>query len=371
MYKVMGLCNLHHSPELGELTASRPLASTSFLGRYAFIDFTLSNFSNSEIDEVGILVKNGPRSILKHLGSANVWNANTKLGYEAIMYNEKMANNPRYNHDINNIRANDWMFFTSMPDYFVIAPAHIVMSIDYREVLKAHIAKNAEITMVYTHIKNGKTNFIGSDFVKVSPQGEIVYIRENKGTQDEADISLETYIINRPKLAELMSKAAATSSFFSLNDIIAFCCGKTEAVNAYEYVGYARCFDSLPHYVEYSLELLDYTVRKQLFKPEWPIYTVTHDTPPSKYGPSAEVTDCFIANGANVNGKVERSILSRYVTVAEGASIKNSIILTDTVIGSGVHLDSVVVDKYAHIIHAREINSTDGYPVYIKQGDVI
>ena len=37
MYKVMGLCNLHHSPDLGELTASRPLASTSFLGRYAFI----------------------------------------------------------------------------------------------------------------------------------------------------------------------------------------------------------------------------------------------------------------------------------------------------------------------------------------------
>ncbi len=371
MYKVMGLCNLHHSPELGELTANRPLASTSFLGRYAFIDFTLSNFSNSEIDEIGILVQNGPRSILKHLGSANVWNANTKLGYEAIMYNEKMANNSRYNHDINNIRANDWMFYTSLPDYFVIAPAHIVMSIDYREVIENHIAANAEITMVYTHINNGKTSFIGSNFVKVSPDHEVVLIRENKGTLNEADISLETFIINRSKLAELMSKASATSSFFGLNDIIAFTCGKTEKVHAFEYKGYARCFDSLPHYVEYSLELLDYTVRKQLFKPEWPIYTVTHDTPPSKYGEKADVSDCFIANGASVNGKVERSILSRYVTVAEGASVKNSIILTDTVIGAGVHLDGVVVDKYAHIIHPREISSDNGYPVYIKQGDVI
>ena len=59
MKKIMGLCNLHAPATLNELTHARPIASTSFLGRYAFIDFPLSNFSNSGIDEVGILVRGG------------------------------------------------------------------------------------------------------------------------------------------------------------------------------------------------------------------------------------------------------------------------------------------------------------------------
>lgn len=366
----MGLVNLHHSPDLGELTANRPLASTSFLGRYAFIDFTLSNFSNSDIDQVGILVKDGSRSILKHLGSANVWNANTKLGFEAIMFNEKTANSPRYNTDINNIKANDWMFYDKEPDYFVIAPVHFVMPVDFRLVIADHIKKGAAITLVYTHVDNGKSRFIGSNVLTINASGHVTSLHENKGAKDEVDVSLETYVINREKLWELIKKAGATSSFFGLNDMIAYTCKNVEKINTYEYHGYVRCFDSLPHYVEYSLELLDIRVRAQLFKNDWPIYTVTHDTPPAKYGESADVSDAFIANGAVVNGHVERSILSRYVTVEQGACVKNSIVFTDCVIKSGVDIDNVVVDKYAHLEHPQKIEGNGG-PLYIKQGDVI
>lgn len=95
MYKVLGYCNLHHSPSLGELTESRSIASTPFLGRYAFIDFTLSNFTNSGIDMVGILVKEHQRSLVKHLGNSNVWNINTKLGINTF-YIMKMKQGTRY-----------------------------------------------------------------------------------------------------------------------------------------------------------------------------------------------------------------------------------------------------------------------------------
>lgn len=57
MANILGILNLHHSPELGPLTKRRSIASTSFLGRYAFMDFMLSNFSNSGIDMVATLVK--------------------------------------------------------------------------------------------------------------------------------------------------------------------------------------------------------------------------------------------------------------------------------------------------------------------------
>ena len=69
MAKVVGLVNLHSDVDLKGLTEKRPVASVSFLGRYGIIDFVLSNMSNSKIDNVGVLIKEKPRSLFKHLGS--------------------------------------------------------------------------------------------------------------------------------------------------------------------------------------------------------------------------------------------------------------------------------------------------------------
>ena len=52
--KVVGLLNLFDSPSLGNLTKTRTLASTSFLGRFTPMDFSLSNFANSGIDESNV-----------------------------------------------------------------------------------------------------------------------------------------------------------------------------------------------------------------------------------------------------------------------------------------------------------------------------
>ena len=45
MVKAIGLVNLHSDVDFVGLTEKRPVASVSFLGRYALIDFVLSNMS--------------------------------------------------------------------------------------------------------------------------------------------------------------------------------------------------------------------------------------------------------------------------------------------------------------------------------------
>ena len=57
MTKAIGFLNLHDDLDLGPLTTNRSIALTSFLGRYALMDFQMSNFSNSGIDEIGVLLK--------------------------------------------------------------------------------------------------------------------------------------------------------------------------------------------------------------------------------------------------------------------------------------------------------------------------
>ena len=106
MAKVIGLVNLHSDIEFTGLTERRPVASVSFLGRYGIIDFVLSNMSNSKIDAIGVMIQKKPRSLFKHLGNGNSWNFNQKAGGVSLLYNEKYANDPKYNHDINNLIEN-------------------------------------------------------------------------------------------------------------------------------------------------------------------------------------------------------------------------------------------------------------------------
>jgi glucose-1-phosphate adenylyltransferase len=51
------------------------------------------------------------------------------------------------------------------------------------------------------------------------------------------------------------------------------------------------------------------------------------------------------ANGSNVRGRVENSVLSPGVYVSEGAVVKDSVVMNDTWIGPGALLDRVIVDK--------------------------
>lgn len=372
MAKVLGFLNLHQSPELGPLTANRTIASTSFLGRYAFMDVMLSNFTNSGIDRVGLLVNQHPRSILKHLGSRNTWNVNTKIGFEVVAYNEQgVKKGSGYNTDIANILVNKWIIEQSEADLIVVAPSHFIAPIDFRPIIAEHIKNKAEITMVYKNVDNAKTDFIDCDTLSLNDAQCVINVGHNKGVANDALIFMETFVINRKKFEALLKEAKNISPFFNLTDLLTFKIGEGEVVHAYEYDGYLRCFDSFKHYFDYSFELLDIKTRRQLFKEDWPIYTVTHDTPPAKYSTSAELTHSFVANGCLIEGKVHGSILSRGVHIHKGAVVENAIIFTDSEIGRNKKLSYVIVDKDAKVLRVDKIIGKEDEIAYISQGDEV
>jgi glucose-1-phosphate adenylyltransferase len=370
MPRVLGFLNLHHAPDLGPLTQHRSIASTTFLGRYAFMDFMLSNFSNSGIDQVAILVKRHPRSILKHLGSRNTWNVNTKNGFEVIAYNERSHRyGSRYNTDIANIVENKWILKQARADYVVIAPTHFIAPIDFRPIINEHIRNNANITMVYKKVNTAKDHFIGADVLTINKDELVTHITQNRGTHARANVSMETLVITFSYFKEILKEARNASAYFSLYDFISHKIDQGEQVHTYEYTGYLRCFDNFEHYFEYSFELLDYEIRKNLFLEDWPIYTVTHDSPPAKYDESAVVRNSFIANGSKIGGTVRNSILSRFVHIEKGAKVDHCIIFTDSEVKANRKLQYCVIDKSVVVEQAKEIKGTKDDIAYVKEGD--
>ncbi len=368
MAKVVGLVNLHSDVSYKGLTERRPVASVSFLGRYGMIDFVLSNMSNSHVDTVGVLIKEKPRSLFKHLGNGNSWNFNSKSGGVSFLYNEAYANNNKYNHDINNLIENIAFLKKAKADYVVIAPAHIITTMNYDEVIDAHMRSGAEITMVYQRINNANETFVGSDYLRIKGK-QVEEIKQNKGNRKERNISLETYVINAKVLLSVMAYAKKISSFFDLKDTLAYLCDERK-IMAYEYKGFARCIDSYESYYKTSLEFLDMDVSTQVFKSTWPIFTNTNDTPPTKYMKNAQVKKSFVANGVIVDGEVEGSIISRNVVIGKNAIVKNCILLNGAHVCPGAHLENVIMDKEARVEKKKELIGNDE-PLYVKEGDVV
>ena len=370
MARIIGLVNMHTSPELGAITKNRSLATLPFLCRYAFVDIALSNFSNSQINTVGILVNKAPRSIIKHMDNAMSYTNNTKLGKTVICYNEKDAHNHLYNTDINNIIENEWLIDEGKYKYVIIAPAHIVYRIDFNDVLKQHIDSNASITCVYKKIKNGKTEWIDQDIFEINSSNHLISIRKNFGVSEELNVSLETYVISIDKLKEILGFSNETSKFFNLKDAINYLSPMLK-IDTFDYKGYAEIVKSIKDYLEKSLSLLNFENLNKIVSNDWPIYTKTHDTPPAKYLKNAWVRNSFVSNGAIINGKVEYSVICRDVKIKENAVIRNSIVLSGAEVAKDAVLEYVIVDKGAKIVNVKELKGTKDNPLYVGQGDVI
>lgn len=368
--KAIGILNLHRCSQLGGLTKTRSVASTSFLGRYSFMDFALSNFSNSDIDNIAILVKEHIRSIIQHVATGAEWTENSKLGGLTLLYDEPHAMSPIYNHDINNLQENSWYLKSKEADVLVFAPAHIIYKLDFRPLIEEHVKKNKRITIVYSHVNNAKTSFIGEDRCIFDSEGKLRNIELNLGADNEADIFLQTVIIDKELLRGFMHYGQKTSSVYDLRDVLRML-AKSIDVNTYRYEGKVLCFSSLQDYLINSLAFLDPELQRYFFSKDWPIYTKTYDTPPVHFNMQGQAINSIISNGCQIKGTVRNSILARGVIVEAGAVVENSIILSDTYVSEYTHLDHVVCDKESRIIHCKEIIGNDRDVQFIKRGDII
>ena len=143
---------------------------------------------------------------------------------------------------------------------------------------------------------------------------------------------------------------------------------QTYDIRGYRFDGYIVPILTIQGYVDNSFALLNYENRQQLFFPEWPIYTTSHNTPPALYKENAVVKNSFVANGSVIDGKVENSILSRDVVIEKGAEVKNCIIFTHSQVGSGVKMRYVIADKNSSSRKYKNLKGTKDEIIIIPEG---
>ncbi len=371
MRNVIGIVNLHDCPHLGPITMKRPTGATSFLGRYALMDFTLSNFTNSGIDRVAVLTETSAHSVRNHLKNGEVWVRNTRLGFQRILTNEDLLQVSKFNTDINNIKANRNIIIEANPDYIIVAPVFMLMSYDYKQLVDQHIESGADVTILCKHIKNNTDkDFFNCDVIDCDTNGNISSFVTNTCRRKEVDVSLESFVFSHDVFWKIVRMGKEVSQLYSLRKMVEYCVeNKLVSAKPCFFDGCVVPILSFEHYVRHSFDLLKYENRIQLFKEDWPIYTTTHNTPPALYGEHAIVSNSFIANGCIIKGKVKNSIISRDVVIEEGASVEDSIIFTDSLIGANIKVKNVVADKHSQLVELKRIGSEKEDILYIERGE--
>lgn len=347
----------------------RPIGAFSFLGRYRVIDFPISNMSNSGIDHVQVYINREPRSIVEHLGSGRQYNINSKHGRIHMLFSSRIGTHDLYNTDIASYAENLESIEAVHYPYVVIAPAYMVYTQDYDALLKEHIESGADITLLYHTVDNAKEYHLSCNTLNLNKQKGVLSIEPNRANAKNKNIFMDTYVMKKDLFVDLIKKAKKLSSLYTLVDILNVMNNELD-IRGVSHRGYFASITEFKAYFDANLELIDAKTANSLFNPDWPIYTRTNDSCPTQYFETAEARHSVVSNGCLIEGSIENCVVGRGTIIKKGAVVKNAVLLPGVVVGADAHIENVVVDKNAKIIHSKKIVCEEK-PGYVKRNDVL
>lgn len=369
MKDTMGII-LAGNESIPPITDNRAALALPIAGRYRIIDFVLSNMVNAGITNIGVATKENYSSLMDHIKSGRPWDLDRKKeGLNLLPPNLRTSSTIR--GDVDMLCGIRDFIRRCRQTYVIISLGSYIYNIDFGAVIDEHIKNQADITAVYKNL-NGIEESELSRFVllDVTDEKRIIDIESHPYYPKTTNACMDIYVMERALLESIIDECSARGHHDFIKDALAQKLSGLR-VFGYEFTGYAGKIDSLKSYYKYNMEFLDKDIRGELFNPENPIYTKTKDQPPSKYGNNAVVENSFISDGCVIEGTVINSVLSRAVKIAKGAVVKNSIIMQDSVIDTGVELDYVVFDKEVHITKGRKLIGQQTFPLAIAKGTEI
>ncbi len=366
-----------HDNNIPELTRNRTMASVPFGCRYRLIDFTLSNMVNSNITNISVITHYNYQSLMDHIGSGKDWDLARRSGGIKILPPFIRATagnfNQLYTTRLEALKSVNYAISKITDDYVVLSDCDVICNIDLNDMIKYHKDNNADLTMAVKKVNLTKDQAKINVLVESGEGGKITDVQAYPTNfEGEADINLNIVVMSRQYLQEIVEDSIA-HNYTSLTKDILLRGISRRTYMTYRYDGYFACISSSQDYYLSSMELIkDKNVRKQLFGVKnRPIYTKVRNSAPAYYSPDAKVKNSLIADGCEIFGEVENSIVFRGTKIGKGSVVKNSILFQDTYTGENVQLNCVIADKNVMIRDNKVLSGDETLPFYLAKGKMI
>ncbi|HBQ64498.1 MAG TPA: glucose-1-phosphate adenylyltransferase subunit GlgD [Clostridiales bacterium] len=361
-----------HDGDLKELTEMRTFASVPFGGRYRLIDFVLSNMVNSGIHNIGIVAKANYMSLMDHLGNGREWDLDRKRDGLFIFppFARQDPDIGVYKGRLEALAGILTYIRRSAEKYVVLANSDIICNMNYRDVIRYHEEKEAEITVIYRKMTVSESNAPRCTYFYFDPDQRLSGMAVRPPYGGEQNVSFNMVVMERGLLEHIVKEASAYHYQSFDRDFLQRRC-RDFKVYGYPFEELYLRINSIAGYFDANMRMLDPATRNELFYSHGSIYTKVRDEIPARYPGESMTRNSLIADGCVIEGEVEDSVLFRGVHVGKGARVKKSILMQDTRIGENACLTYTILDKDVVILPERILTGYGSYPVVISKGSIV
>jgi len=343
------------SEQLSVLTEVRAEPAVPFGGKFRLIDFPLSNCVNSDIYNVAVLTQYRPRSLNDHIGIGKPWDLDRANGGVRLLQPYRGGPYGDWQQgSADSVRRNlDFVQQQQEEHVLILASNHIYL-MDYRPMLRQHVARGSDFTVAVRRVNLRETHRYG--IVSTGNDDRVIDFREKPRHTRETLASMGIYIFRKELLVEVLEN----SDYVDFGKhVLPAMLESQRIIHAYTFPGYWTNVGTVQAYWEAHMSLLAETPALDLYDTEWIVHTRGGENAPAKIGPNAQVGGNLLSNGCRVDGIAERCILSPGVYIAEGAVVRDSVLLNDTVVEAGAVVNRSILDKDVVIRQGAQVGAGD------------
>ncbi|MGX7198978.1 glucose-1-phosphate adenylyltransferase [Enterococcus nangangensis] len=356
---------------LGKLTKDIAKPAVSFGGRYRIIDFALSNCTNSNIRNVGVVTQYQPLGLNSHIGNGSAWGLDGIDTGVTILQPYSSSEGEKWFEGTAHAIFQNIAYIDQMdPEYVLILSGDHIYKMDYEKMLQQHQENNASLTVAVIEVPMEEASRFG--IMNTDENDRIIEFEEKPAEPKSNLASMGIYIFDWGRLRSvLMNSYSKDDQMLDFGKhVIPFFLESGENVFAYRFSGYWKDVGTIDSLWEASMEFIQLDNELDITDKTWRIYSKNQIAPPHFLTATSDVQDSLIVDGCYVAGKIQHSVLSGNVQVKEGSLIQDSFIMAGATIGKNVTIQRAIVGENAIIGDNAVIDGTEEIAV-IGNAEVI
>jgi glucose-1-phosphate adenylyltransferase len=388
---------------LDPLTRLRSKPAVPIAGKYRLIDITISNAINSGMERMYLLTQFNSVSLHRHIVRTYKFDFFSR-GFVRIVAARQTPTGERwFQGTADAVRQNLDIILDTRGEHILILAGDHMYQMDYRDMLRDHLANEADITLAVHPASEEESTGLG--IVRVDDAGRVAEFREKpqdaearKGMEIPARVqrqygvapglpylgSMGIYIFRKRVLAECLGGDLHDFGRHILPPSVG-----QRRIQAHFFHGYWRDIGTIGAFHDAHMDLVRPSPPFNLHNPDWPFYT--HP----RYLPGSRINGCrfdrtILADGSVlVDSTFEESVIG-VRSVIRNAVVRKSLVMgadpwppegpvdaPPVGIGDGSVIEKAIVDKNARIgrkvriVNEKGIREGEGPNWAIREGIVV
>ncbi len=320
------------------LTLERAKPAVSVAGKYRLIDITLSNCINSDIRRVFVITQFLSASLHRHINGTYHFDTFSDGFVEILAAEQTPHRDSWYQGTADAVRESLRHVLRYRSDAIVILSGDHLYRMDYREMVRRHLHRNADITLAVQPVPGIEAPRMG--LLRADSRGSVLEFVEKPQDPDVIEhfrapndllracgmagsdphylASMGIYVFRPQVLADTL---ADPSRLDFGREVIPAAIG-TYSVQAFPFAGHWEDIGTIRSFFDAHMKLVLPDPPFPLYEPGWPIYTHARNLPPARVMES-DIRNSLLAEGANVLGAtIEDSVIGVRSVVRKGSRLK-------------------------------------------------